>query len=44
VRPFRSRLLAAIVLAVLALGLLGTVANADEMPNAWPEDPWDILS
>jgi hypothetical protein len=37
-------LLAAIVLAVLALGLLGTVANAEEMPNAFPEDPWDLLS
>jgi hypothetical protein len=42
-RPFRSRVIAAIVLAILVLGLLGTVANAVDIPaaNAFPEDPWD---
>jgi hypothetical protein len=35
--------MAAIVFAILVLGLLGTVANAAEIPdrNAFPEDPWD---
>ena len=42
-RPFRSRVMAAIVFAILVLGLLGTVANAVDIPtvNAFPEDPWD---
>jgi hypothetical protein len=41
-RPFRSRFMAAIVFAVLILGLLGSVANADEVPaTGFPEDPWD---
>ena len=39
-RPFRSRVLAAIVLAILVLGLLGTAANAVGIPT-FPEDPWD---
>jgi len=44
-RPFRSRLLAAIVLAVVFLGLLGSVANAVELPSTgFPEDPWDLAS
>jgi len=35
--------MAAIVFAILVLGLLGTVANAVDIPtvNAFPEDPWD---
>ena len=42
-RPFRSRVMAAIVFAILVLGLLGTVANAVDIPsaNSFPEDPWD---
>jgi len=32
-RPLRSRMLAALVMAVLCLGLLGTVASADEIPT-----------
>ena len=32
-RPFRSRMVAALVMAVLCLGLLGTVASADEIPT-----------
>ncbi|MEK6207047.1 MAG: hypothetical protein AABM32_05340 [Chloroflexota bacterium] len=41
-RPFRSRALAAIVFAILVLGMLGTVANAAQIPsrNSFPEDPW----
>jgi hypothetical protein len=35
--------MAAIVLVVLTLGLLGTVANAYEIPSdVFPEDPWDF--
>jgi hypothetical protein len=35
--------MAAIVMAILVLGLLGTVANANEIPNiGFPEDPWDF--
>jgi hypothetical protein len=35
--------MAAIVFAVLILGLLGSVANADEVPTeGFPEDPWDF--
>jgi len=35
--------MAAIVFAILLLGLLGTVANAADIPTrtAFPEDPWD---
>ena len=42
-RPFRSRVMAAIVFAILVLGLLGSVANAADIPTptAFPEDPWD---
>ena len=41
-RPFRSRVAAAIVLAVLMLGLLGNVANAGQIPTScFPEDPWN---
>ena len=42
-RPFRSRVMAAIVFAILVLGLLGTAANAAGIPdrNIFPEDPWD---
>jgi hypothetical protein len=32
-RPFRSRLLAALVVAILSLGLFGTVAFADDDPT-----------
>ncbi len=40
-RPFRSRALAAMVMAILFLGLLGSVARADEIPTtSFPEDPW----
>ncbi len=41
-RPFRSRALAAIVLAILVLGMLGSVANAGQIPSttSFPEDPW----
>lgn len=43
-RPFRSRVMAAIVMAILILGMLGTIANADEIPtNSFPEDPWPGL-
>ncbi|HYR95054.1 MAG TPA: hypothetical protein VEP48_12705 [Methylomirabilota bacterium] len=44
-RPFRSRALTALVTAFLFLGLLGTVALADEVPTtSFPEDPWDRAS
>jgi len=35
--------MAAIVFAILVLGLLGSVANAADIPTptAFPEDPWD---
>jgi hypothetical protein len=45
-RPFRSRVMAAIVFAILLVGLLGSVANAAEIrpePNCFPEDPWPGL-
>jgi hypothetical protein len=39
-RPFRSRVLAALVMATVLLGLLGTIANADDLPTqAAPTDP-----
>jgi hypothetical protein len=43
-RPFRSRVMAAIVLAILTLGLLGTAANAAApgTPSRFPEDPWGL--
>jgi hypothetical protein len=46
-RPFRSRVATALVFAILVLGLLGTVANAAEIPStpsSFPEDPWPGLS
>jgi hypothetical protein len=46
-RPFRSRVVAAIVFAILVLGMLGTVANAAPIPgttDCFPEDPWPTLS
>ena len=46
-RPFRSRAMAAIVFAVLMLGMLGSVANAasiHSMPNNFPEDPWPAFT
>ena len=38
--------MAAIVFAVLMLGMLGSVANAaqrPDRPNCFPEDPWPTL-
>jgi hypothetical protein len=35
-RPFRSRVLTALVTAILSLALLGTVAFADEIPTQTP--------
>ena len=44
-RPFRSRALTAIATAFLFLGLLGSVALADEIPTtSFPEDPWDKVA
>jgi hypothetical protein len=44
-RPFRSRALTALVTAFLFLGLLGSVALADEVPTTtFPEDPWNRAS
>jgi hypothetical protein len=41
-RPFRSRVLTALVTAFLFLGLLGSVALADEIPTtSFAEDPGD---
>jgi hypothetical protein len=45
-RPFRSRVMAALVMAILVLGMLGTVASAFEIPGLgelFPEDPWPGL-
>jgi hypothetical protein len=43
-RPFRSRVVAAIVLAILMLGSLGSLANAADIPTtSFPEDPWPSL-
>jgi hypothetical protein len=43
-RPFRLRVVTAIVLAILMLGSLGTVANAGQIPtSSFPEDPWPGL-
>ena len=40
-RPFRLRVVTAIVLATLMLGSLGGVANAGQIPtSSFPEDPW----
>ena len=35
-RPFRSRVLTALVMTILSIGLLGTVAFADEIPTQTP--------
>jgi hypothetical protein len=46
-RPFRSRAMAAIVFAVLIVGMLGSVANAASIqsrPNSFPEDPWQAFT
>jgi hypothetical protein len=44
-RPFRSRVVAALVLATLILGSLGSLANAREIPTTgFPEDPWPSFS
>ena len=44
-RRFRSRVVTAILFAILMLGLFGGVANALEIPTVvWPEDPWGILA
>jgi hypothetical protein len=43
-RPFRLRVVTAIVLAILMLGSFGTVANAGQIPtSSFPEDPWPGL-
>jgi hypothetical protein len=41
-RPFRSRVMAAIVFAILLLGLLGTAADAAWFPvrPGFPQNPW----
>jgi hypothetical protein len=40
-RPFRSRVMTALVLTVALLGSLGNVVNAREIPpSGFPEDPW----
>ena len=38
-RPFRSRVLTALVMAILSLGLLGTVAFADDPTTGAPVGP-----
>jgi len=38
-RPFRSRVLAALVVAILSLGILGTVALADDPTQTLVVDP-----
>ena len=43
-RPFRSRMVTALVMTVLCLGLLGTVARADEiLATSVPADPAPAL-
>jgi hypothetical protein len=43
-RPFRLRVVTAIVFAILMLGSLGSVANAGQIPaSCFPEDPWPGL-
>jgi len=40
-RPFRLRVMAAFVLAILMLGSLASVVNAAEIPTtSFPENPW----
>ncbi len=44
-RPVRKRILAAITLAFLLLGLFGSDADARSFPKmSVPEDPWPTLS
>jgi hypothetical protein len=46
-RPFRSRVVTAIVFAFLIVGMLGSVANAastEARPNSFPEDPWPAFT
>ncbi|HEY7623881.1 MAG TPA: hypothetical protein VIA63_02525 [Candidatus Limnocylindria bacterium] len=45
-KPVRSRILAAIALALLLLGLFGSVADARGgfTKMSFPEDPWPTLS
>ena len=44
-RPFRSRVLAAMVMALLFLGLVGSVARADEIPTTnFSDDPSGIAT
>ena len=44
-RPFRLRVVTAIVLAILMLGAMGSAANAGGPPTkSFPEDPWPGLS
>jgi hypothetical protein len=43
-RPFRSRVAAAVIFAILLLGMLGSAANAaGPVTNCFPEDPWPGL-
>jgi hypothetical protein len=43
-RPFRLRVVTAVVLAILMLGSLGSVANASPVPiSSFPDDPWPGL-
>jgi hypothetical protein len=43
-RPFRLRVVTAIVLAILMFGSLGSVANAGQIPtSSFPDDPWPGL-
>jgi hypothetical protein len=44
-RRFRSRVVTAIVFAILMLGLLGSVASAREIPTrSFPGDPSNAIS
>jgi hypothetical protein len=44
-RPFRLRVVTAILLAFLMLGTLGSAANAANIStNSFPDDPWPGLS
>ena len=44
-RPFRLRVMTAIVVAFLMLGTLGSVANAAfTTVSSFPDDPWPSLS
>jgi hypothetical protein len=44
-RPFRLRVVTAILLAFLMLGTLGSAANAANIStNSFPDDPWPGLN